>query len=138
VFDLKRRTDAGEALVVLDVREPDEIATAALPGATLIPMGEIPARYAELPSDRPIVVLCHAGSRSARVAQFLNENGYPNAVNLAGGIDAWSVAIDPGVPRYRARLTSWSRRRTNGRGRSVRHHGPSARRSHRHRLPRAR
>lgn len=100
VFDLKRRTDAGEALVLLDVREPDEIATAALPGATLIPMGEIPARYAELPSDRPIVVLCHAGSRSARVAQFLNDNGYPNAVNLAGGIDAWSVAIDPGVPRY--------------------------------------
>ena len=75
-------------------------ATAALPGATLIPMGEIPARYAELPSDRPIVVLCHAGSRSARVAQFLNDNGYPNAVNLAGGIDAWSVAIDPSVPRY--------------------------------------
>jgi rhodanese-related sulfurtransferase len=100
VFDLKRRRDAGETLVLLDVREPDEIATAALPGATLIPMGEIPARLGELPPQEPIVVMCHAGSRSARVAQYLNDNGYPNAVNLAGGIDAWSVAIDPSVPRY--------------------------------------
>jgi rhodanese-related sulfurtransferase len=100
VFDLKRRRDGGEPLVLLDVREPDEIATAALSGATFIPMAEIPARRAELPPDTPIVVICHAGSRSARVTQFLNENGYPNAVNLAGGIDAWSVSIDPGVPRY--------------------------------------
>lgn len=100
VNDLKRRRDAGEQLVVLDVREPDEIATASLSGVTVIPMGEIPSRYAELPQDVPIVVMCHAGGRSARVTRFLNQNGFPNAVNLAGGIDAWSTAIDPGVPRY--------------------------------------
>jgi rhodanese-related sulfurtransferase len=100
VFDLKRRRDADEKLVLLDVREPFEIATAALPDATLIPMGEIPARVGELPPQTPIVVMCHAGSRSARVTQYLNDNGYPDAVNLAGGIDAWSESIDPGVPRY--------------------------------------
>ena len=69
-------------------------------------MGEIPARLGELPPQEPIVVMCHAGSRSARVAQYLNDNGYPNAVNLAGGIDAWSVAIDPSVPRYCTPLQS--------------------------------
>ena len=100
VNDLKRRRDAGEHLVVLDVREPDEIATASLHGVTMIPMGEIPARYGELPADVPIVVMCHAGGRSARVTRFLTQNGDPNAVNLAGGIDAWSTAIDPSVPRY--------------------------------------
>ena len=86
--------------MLLDVREPFEIATAALPDATLIPMGEIPARVGELPPQTPIVVMCHAGSRSARVTQYLNDNGYPDAVNLAGGIDAWSESIDRTVPRY--------------------------------------
>ena len=100
VAELKRRRDAGEQLVLLDVRELDEIATASLPGATLVPMMEIPQRASELPTDRPIVVMCHAGGRSARVTQYLNQNGYPGAVNLAGGIDAWSSEIDPAVPRY--------------------------------------
>jgi rhodanese-related sulfurtransferase len=100
VQELKRRRDAGEPLLLLDVREPDEIATAALPDATLIPMAEVPARLGELPADVPIVVMCHAGTRSGRVTAFLNQQGYPNAVNLAGGIDAWSESVDPSVPRY--------------------------------------
>lgn len=100
VEELKRRRDAGERLVLLDVREPDEIVTASLSGVTPIPMGEIPARYGELPLDAPIVVMCHSGGRSARVTRFLNQNGYENAVNLEGGIDAWSTRIDPAVPRY--------------------------------------
>jgi len=100
VAELKRRRDAHEPLVLLDVREPDEIATASVDGATLIPMGEIPARASELPTDVPILVLCHSGGRSARVTGYLNANGFPNAVNVAGGIDAWSVEIDPSVPRY--------------------------------------
>jgi rhodanese-related sulfurtransferase len=100
VAELKRRRDAGENLVLLDVREPDEIATASLADATLIPMGEIPARASELPQDVPIVVMCHSGGRSAYVTQYLNQNGYPDAVNLAGGIDAWSTQIDRSVPRY--------------------------------------
>jgi rhodanese-related sulfurtransferase len=100
VAELKAKRDAGEDFVLLDVREPDEIATAAVSGATTIPMGQIPAQLALLPADRPIVVMCHHGSRSAHVTGFLNANGFVHAVNLDGGIDAWSVAIDPTVPRY--------------------------------------
>jgi rhodanese-related sulfurtransferase len=100
VFELKRRRDAGEALVLLDVREPDELAIASIPDAVTIPMGEIPKRFAELPAGVPIVVMCHGGVRSGRVTSYLNANGYEGAVNLAGGIDAWSESIDPGVPRY--------------------------------------
>jgi rhodanese-related sulfurtransferase len=100
VDDLKRRRDAGEDFVLLDVREPDELATASIAWATAIPMMEIPARYAELPRDKPLVVMCHHGARSANVAYFLEANGFDNAVNLNGGIDAWSVSIDPSVRRY--------------------------------------
>jgi rhodanese-related sulfurtransferase len=100
VAELRRRHDAGDDLVLLDVREPDEIATASIPWATTIPMAEIPARIGELPRDKPIVVMCHHGGRSDRVAQFLAANGYDNAVNLDGGIDAWSTSVDPTVPRY--------------------------------------
>ena len=98
--ELRARRQASEELVVLDVREPYEIATAALEGALVMPMGEVPARLAELPPDRPIVVMCHHGARSANVTAFLNANGFSGAVNLAGGIDAWSVQIDAGVARY--------------------------------------
>jgi rhodanese-related sulfurtransferase len=100
VHDLKRRHDAGEDFVLLDVREPDEIATASIPWATAIPMMEIPDRSGELPHDKPIVVMCHHGGRSERVTRFLNANGYDNAVNLDGGIDAWATSVDATVPRY--------------------------------------
>jgi adenylyltransferase/sulfurtransferase len=100
VEELKRRRDAGEQHFLLDVREPDEIATASLAGAATIPMGDVPNRLDELPHDVPIVVMCHGGARSGRVTAFLNGNGFPNAVNLAGGIDDWSERIDPSVPRY--------------------------------------
>jgi rhodanese-related sulfurtransferase len=100
VTELKRRHDAHDDFVLLDVREPDEIATAAIPWATTIPMGEIPTRLGELPSGKPIAVMCHGGGRSARVTAFLNQNGFPDAANVAGGIDAWSIEVDPSVPRY--------------------------------------
>jgi rhodanese-related sulfurtransferase len=100
VFELKRRRDAGEDVVLLDVREPAEIATASIAGATLIRMAEVPNQLAQLPTDRPIVVMCHHGSRSADVTAFLAANGYRNAANLKGGIDAWSRQIDPTVARY--------------------------------------
>jgi rhodanese-related sulfurtransferase len=100
VDELQRRHTANEDFLLLDVREPDEIATAAIPWATTIPMGEVPQRLDDLPKDKPIAVLCHGGGRSARVTAFLNQNGFPNAVNVAGGIDAWSASIDPSVPRY--------------------------------------
>jgi rhodanese-related sulfurtransferase len=100
VAELKRRHDAGDDLVLLDVREPDEIATASIPWATVIEMREIPLRINEIPRDKPLVVMCHHGGRSERVAQFLEANGYDNAINLTGGIDAWSTSVDPSVPRY--------------------------------------
>lgn len=100
VAELKQRRDAGEELILLDVREPDELATVSIPWAKAIPMGEIPVRYAELPSETPIVVMCHHGGRSERVTRFLNANGYENAVNLAGGIDDWAATVDPALPRY--------------------------------------
>ena len=100
VAELARRHAVSEDFLLLDVREPDEIATASIPWAQAIPMGEIPERVAELPAGKPIAVMCHGGGRSARVTAFLNQNGFPDAVNVAGGIDAWSTSIDPAVPRY--------------------------------------
>jgi rhodanese-related sulfurtransferase len=100
VRDFAARRASGEPHVLLDVREPDEVATAAIAGATVIRMAEIPQHLGELPADRPIVVMCHHGSRSAHVTGYLNANGFANAVNLDGGIDAWSREIDPGIARY--------------------------------------
>ncbi len=88
------------SVVLLDVREPFELDIAALPAAVHIPMREIPARLSELDRDTPIVVMCHAGGRSYRVAEFLLGNGFLQVFNLRGGIDAWSTEIDPQVPRY--------------------------------------
>jgi rhodanese-related sulfurtransferase len=94
----------GGAPLVLDVREDWERATASIraDGFELlgIPMGDVPARLADLPQDRPLAVLCHHGGRSQRVAMFLEQQGYTRVANIAGGIDAWSQEIDPDVPRY--------------------------------------
>lgn len=100
VADLARKHNAGEDFLLLDVREPDELAIASIPWAVAIPMGQIPERLAELPKDKPIAVLCRSGARSGRVTEFLNGNGFPDAANVAGGILAWSDAIDPSVPKY--------------------------------------
>jgi rhodanese-related sulfurtransferase len=91
---------AGEPVAVLDVREPWETAICALPGSLLVPMGRVPAHLEALPRDRPLVVLCHHGIRSAHVAAWLRAHGLTNAVNLAGGIDAWARRIEPEMRRY--------------------------------------
>jgi rhodanese-related sulfurtransferase len=98
--EVKQRLDNGGALVLLDVREPQELVLAALPGAVHIPMGEIAGRLHELDPDAEIVVFCHHGIRSASVARFLAERAFAHVANLAGGIDAWSMHVDPSVPRY--------------------------------------
>ena len=91
-------------LVLLDVREPWEIALAAieLPAAItrFVPMRELPARLGELDPMQPVVCICHHGARSAQVVAFLERIGFDSAYNLAGGIDAWSREVDPGVARY--------------------------------------
>lgn len=100
VDELAALRERAEPHVLLDVREPDELAAASVPEVLAIPMAEIPARTAELPRDVPLVVMCHHGGRSARVTRFLEAQGFTNAANLDGGIEAWSLRIDPTVPRY--------------------------------------
>ena len=90
--------------VLLDVREPWEVALAAihLPGAQAlhIPMTQVPQRLAEIDAGPSVVCICHHGARSAQVVAFLLQRGYSRIYNLAGGIDAWSTHVDPSVPRY--------------------------------------
>jgi len=90
--------------VVLDVREPSELAVASIraDGFELItiPMGVIPPRLAELDPRQPIACLCHHGGRSMQVASFLKSRGFDHVANIAGGINAWSTEVDPCVPRY--------------------------------------
>ena len=102
VHSVKQMLDRGERFVLLDCREPGEVATARIAGTMHIPMREIPARLAELsPSKQErVVVHCHHGGRSQRVMQFLRQQGFDQAQNMAGGIDAWSQQIDSSVPRY--------------------------------------
>jgi rhodanese-related sulfurtransferase len=87
------RQHAGGNLFLLDVREPAEVASASVAGAVHIPMGDVPARLAELPRDREVVVLCLAGGRSLRVANFLAAQGFQPVTNLTGGISAWAEEI---------------------------------------------
>ena len=86
---LKRQ---GTPHMVLDVREPDEVAICAIADSLPVPMQQIPARLDALPRDVPVVVMCHHGGRSRTVTQYLRNSGFDNAVNLAGGIDAWRAA----------------------------------------------
>ena len=97
--ELKRMLDAGQPVVLLDVRQPDEHAYCALPGSVLIPLGELAARVEEVPAGVPVVVYCHHGVRSLSGAAILIRAGI-EAVSLAGGIDRWTLAADPNVPRY--------------------------------------
>jgi len=98
--DLSVRLARGEALYLLDVREPWEVDVAVIEGSNTIPMSGVPARMAEIPRDREVVVICHHGMRSAMVADYLRSAGVPQVLNLTGGIDRWSVEVDPSVARY--------------------------------------
>jgi rhodanese-related sulfurtransferase len=85
----------------IDVREPWELATARIEGSVPIPMGDVPARaHQELDPDERLVILCHHGQRSLNTAVWLRNQGFEQAQSLRGGIDAWSVDVDPRVPRY--------------------------------------
>lgn len=89
-----------DRIQLLDVREAEELAIVALPGAIHIPMMQIPARLDELDREQPVVVMCHHGDRSRQVARFLLANGFEQVYNLKGGIDAWSAEVDLTLPRY--------------------------------------
>jgi rhodanese-related sulfurtransferase len=89
-----------EGAILLDVREPYEVAICSVAGSRHLPMRQIPERMRELPADGPILVLCHIGARSMRVTQFLRQNGFTQVSNVAGGIDAWAERLDPAMVRY--------------------------------------
>jgi rhodanese-related sulfurtransferase len=87
---------------LLDVREPEEFEIAALPGARLLPLGQIPGSVEQIADwrDEAVVVYCHHGIRSMHAIHFLEHSGFANLINLSGGIDAWSREVDPKMPRY--------------------------------------
>ncbi len=98
--ELKARMDAGNAPVILDVREPHEAAICQISGSRLIPLGELSARIGELDATKEIVVYCKTGGRSARAVGILRQAGASNAINLTGGILRWINEIEPGLARY--------------------------------------
>src|SRR5947208_13356118 len=101
VKDVKRRLDEGENLLLIDVREPHEYATAKIPGSELVPMRSVPANLQSLEAkadDGVLVIYCHHGMRSLQVANWLREQGIADCQSMAGGIEAWSLEIDPSIP----------------------------------------
>lgn len=99
---VKARLDAGESLVLLDCREPNEHEFAHLAGSRLLPMSELLLRVGELDEERnaEIIVYCHHGVRSRQVANWLRAQGFPHVRTLTGGIDRWSQEVEPTLPRY--------------------------------------
>lgn len=102
VLEAQRRLAQPQPPRLIDVREADEYELARIPGSELLPLSQWPAAVAEKLTDRnqPLLIQCHQGGRSARAADFLLRNGYADVTNVAGGIDAWSLEIDPSIPRY--------------------------------------
>src|SRR5688500_16719827 len=98
--ELKKKLDAGDTPFILDVREPNEYQINRIPGSVLIPLGELPRRYQELPKDREIISQCKMGGRSAKAMDFLKSVGFTNVKNLKGGILEWIDKVDPTQPKY--------------------------------------
>jgi len=100
VTELKEMLDRGDKFTLIDVREPYEYQIARIPGAKLIPLGDIPKRLAEISRDEDLVLHCKMGGRSAKAIGILKEAGYTRLTNVRGGITAWSEKVDPTVPKY--------------------------------------
>jgi rhodanese-related sulfurtransferase len=101
--DVKQKLDSHEPIRLLDVREPMETALARIEGSELIPMGSVPAEVQKLEAiadEALLVVYCHHGVRSLNVVAWLRKHGIENCESMSGGIDRWSIEIDPAVPRY--------------------------------------
>ena len=92
--------EANPEILFLDVREDSELAICRIEGALHIPMGEIPERADSLPKDDSLIVFCHHGMRSAHVQQYLEAKGFKNILNMAGGVHAWALEVDPEMRRY--------------------------------------
>ena len=94
------RVRGGEDFLLVDVREPEEYELARVDGARLLPLSLFNEWAPTLDPDRPTVFICHHGIRSAQVCAYLARQGFEKLYNLAGGIDRWSLEVDPSVPRY--------------------------------------
>ncbi len=100
VTELKARMDSGDAPMIVDVREPAEFEICRIPGAVLIPLGQLRSRVSELDPSREIVLQCKVGGRSANATAYLKSAGFARARNLTGGILAWIDQVDPSQPKY--------------------------------------
>lgn len=100
VQDVSARMARGEKMLLVDVREPREFDICKLPGATLMPMGSLPANLNTLLDADEVVCYCHHGMRSLDAAIWLRRQGVEKAKSMAGGIERWATEIDPKVPRY--------------------------------------
>jgi rhodanese-related sulfurtransferase len=101
--EVRQRLDAGEKIALIDVREPNEFQQAHIEGSELIPMRSVPAQLQHiegLADDSALVVFCHHGVHSLQVVNWLREQGVGACQSMIGGIDRWSLEIDPAVPRY--------------------------------------
>ena len=98
--ELDERMRRGDDLLVIDVREPEEFEVARVEGSLLLPLSRFGEWAATLDPERETVLLCHHGIRSAQACAALSRQGFAKLHNLAGGIDRWSVEVDPTVPRY--------------------------------------
>lgn len=100
--EIQRLLKKGQPLLLLDVRQPEEHATARITSARLIPLGQLNTRMEEIADwkEGPVVVYCHHGMRSQRACQMLEQAGFNEVINMSGGIDAWSLLVDPEIPRY--------------------------------------
>jgi sulfur-carrier protein adenylyltransferase/sulfurtransferase len=98
--ELKAELDRGDAVVIVDVREPQEYQINRLPGSILIPLGDLPKRYTELDPNANIVTQCKSGMRSAKAQDFLRSKGFTRVRNLTGGVLGWIDQVDPSQPKY--------------------------------------
>ena len=102
-LELRRRQESGERIELIDVREPAEFQLTRIEGASLIPMNDVPAYLQEIEAraeQATLVFLCHHGIRSLNVVGWLRKQGVASCQSLSGGIDRWSLEVDPSVPRY--------------------------------------
>ena len=97
--EVKQKLDAGEAVHLIDVREPFEYAIANL-GGKLIPQNDVAQRLGEIDRDREVIVHCKGGVRSQKIAEYLKQQGYQRVINVAGGILAWADQVDPTMKKY--------------------------------------
>ncbi len=97
---IRARLDRGEDLLLVDVREPEEVAVASIKGALVRPLSQAGHWIDTLPREGNLVIFCHHGIRSMHVAMALVERGHQNVINMEGGIDLWSAQVDADVPRY--------------------------------------